>query len=89
MIQPSDDWYRPDIPRKELKELMRRDDGKGLIDFGIWGLCLAASGYAAYCLGWQPLGDSRIFRLRHDLQFMRCSLARMRPRHSVQDTLAQ
>jgi len=48
MIQPSDDWYRPDIPRKELKELMRRDDAKGLIDFGIWGLCLAASGYAAY-----------------------------------------
>ncbi|HXM20363.1 MAG TPA: fatty acid desaturase family protein [Terriglobales bacterium] len=48
MIQPSDDWYRPDIPRKELRELMRRDDTKGLIDFGIWGLCLAASGYAAY-----------------------------------------
>jgi fatty acid desaturase len=48
MIQPSDDWYRPEIPRKELKELMRRDDAKGLIDFGIWGLCLTASGYAAY-----------------------------------------
>ena len=47
MIQQSDDWYRPDIPRKELKELMRRDDVKALIDFGIWGMCLAGSGYAA------------------------------------------
>src|SRR6202047_1044741 len=47
MIQQSDDWYRPDIPRKELKELMRRADGKALIDFGIWGVCLAATGYAA------------------------------------------
>jgi fatty acid desaturase len=43
-----DDWYRPDIPRKELKALMARGDAKGLIDFGIWGLCLAVSGYAAY-----------------------------------------
>lgn len=48
MTQPVDDWYRPDIPRKELKELMARGDGKGLIDFGIWGVCLAISGYAAY-----------------------------------------
>jgi len=48
MIQPSDDWYRPVIPRSELRALMRRDDKKGLIDFGLWGLCLAASGYAAY-----------------------------------------
>jgi fatty acid desaturase len=48
MIPASDDWYRPDVPRKELKELMKRDDAKALLDFGIWGLCLAASGYAAY-----------------------------------------
>ena len=39
MIQPSDDWYRPDIPRKELKELMRRDNVKGLVDFG-FGDCV-------------------------------------------------
>jgi fatty acid desaturase len=43
-----DDWYRPDIPRKELKALMARGNAKGLIDFGIWGACLALSGYAAY-----------------------------------------
>jgi len=43
-----DDWYRPEIPRKELKAFMARGDAKGLIDFAIWGLCLALSGYAAY-----------------------------------------
>ena len=48
MTQPSDDWYRPDIPRKELKELMRRHDARGLIDFGMWALCLAVTGYVAY-----------------------------------------
>ena len=36
MIPASDDWYRPDVPRKELKELMKRDDAKALVDFGIW-----------------------------------------------------
>jgi fatty acid desaturase len=43
-----DDWYRPDISRKELKALMARGDARGLVNFGIWGICLALSGYAAY-----------------------------------------
>jgi len=43
-----DDWYRPDISRKELKALMARGDARGLINFGIWGICLGLSGYAAY-----------------------------------------
>jgi fatty acid desaturase len=46
--QRSDDWYRPDIPRKELKQLMARDDWRGLINFGMWLACLASSGYLAY-----------------------------------------
>lgn len=46
--RPIDDWYRPDIPRKDLKELMTRGDAKGLVDFGIWGVCLCVAGYAAY-----------------------------------------
>ncbi len=50
MTQPSDDWYRPEIPRKELKELMTRVDSKGLIDFGIWAMCLVSSRYLAYAL---------------------------------------
>ena len=47
-MQQSDDWYRPAVPRKELKELTIRSDSKGLIDFGIWGVCLVSSGYLAY-----------------------------------------
>lgn len=43
-----DDWYRPDIPRKELKALMARNDTRALFDFGLWTICLALSGYAAY-----------------------------------------
>ena len=43
-----DDWYRPEIPRKELKALMARNDTRALFDFGLWTTCLALSGYAAY-----------------------------------------
>ena len=43
-----DDWYRPEIPRKDLKVLMARSDTRALIDFGLWATCLALSGYAAY-----------------------------------------
>jgi fatty acid desaturase len=50
MTQPSDEWYRPEISRQELKELMTRNDARGLIDFGIWAVCLVASGYLAYML---------------------------------------
>jgi hypothetical protein len=36
MTQPSDDWYRPEISRKELKELMTRNDATGSViaEFG-------------------------------------------------------
>lgn len=43
-----DDWYRPEIPRKELKAFTARDDTHALIDFGLWTACLALSGYAAF-----------------------------------------
>jgi fatty acid desaturase len=43
-----DDWYRPEIPRKDLKLLMARSDTRALIDFALWAACLALSGYAAY-----------------------------------------
>src|SRR5579864_1985461 len=43
----SEDWYRPDVPRKELKVLMARDDIRGLTHFGLWLVCLAAAGYLA------------------------------------------
>ena len=43
-----DGWYRPDIPRKQLKVLMARGNLAGLRSFGMWGMCLGLSGYAAY-----------------------------------------
>ena len=55
MTQPSDDWYRPEISRKELKQFMTRTDGKGLLHFAIWGVCIVSSGYLAYAsvgTGW-------------------------------------
>jgi fatty acid desaturase len=48
MAQPTDDWYRPEIPRKELKQLMARGDAKGLANFGLWLACLVGAGYLAY-----------------------------------------
>jgi fatty acid desaturase len=46
--QSLDDWYRPEIPRKELKLLMTRGDWKGFANFGLWLACLAGSGLLAY-----------------------------------------
>ena len=46
----TDEWYRPAIARKELKELTVRSDAKGLADFGLWIVCLFLSGLLAYKL---------------------------------------
>jgi fatty acid desaturase len=37
-------WYKPDIPRKRLKELMQRSDGPALRDTAIWLAVLVATG---------------------------------------------
>lgn len=44
-------WYASPVPRKQLKELMRRKDGPAIRDTLLWFACLAASG-AAGCLLW-------------------------------------
>ena len=44
-------WWSPDIPRKDLKALMKRSDIPGLGQFGLWIALLAGSGYLAY-LSW-------------------------------------
>lgn len=36
-------WYTPDVPKKRMKELMRRSDGPSLRHFAIWGVLLLAS----------------------------------------------
>ena len=43
-----DDWYRPSIDKKKLKQLSKRRDLPGLIHFAIYFLLLFASGYLAY-----------------------------------------
>ncbi|GIK40552.1 MAG: hypothetical protein BroJett011_43850 [Chloroflexota bacterium] len=44
-------WWSPDIPRQELKALMKRSDGPALMHFGLWILLLIVSGYLAV-LSW-------------------------------------
>lgn len=38
------EWYSTPIPRKRMKELMKRSDRPGLINYGIWLGLLAATG---------------------------------------------
>ena len=40
-------WFSFDISRRDLRELMRRSDGPGLANFGLWLALLAGSGYLA------------------------------------------
>jgi len=39
------EWYVPTIPRKRMKQLMRRNDLEGWKNFGPWLVLLIASGY--------------------------------------------
>ena len=48
MEDPDQSWYRPQIPRPELKALSARTDRAGLQSFGLWLVLLLVSGYVAY-----------------------------------------
>ena len=72
-------WYHTDVPRKVMKDLMRRRDQPALRDTLIWiGLLILTS-----------LGGSAVFcRLRRALRLgLRLALARMWPRDRVQDAV--
>ena len=43
-----DNWYKPKIDKKDLKELSKRRDGPGLLHFSIYFCSLFISGYLAY-----------------------------------------
>jgi fatty acid desaturase len=46
------EWYHTDIPRKQMKELMKRSDGPAIRDTLIWGGLLIASGAGGWwCWG--------------------------------------
>ena len=81
-------WYACPVPRKQLKELMRRKDGPAVRDTLIWFACLLVSGALAYHF-WGSLGLRSLLRdLWRDLWlFLGQPLARMRPRHRVQDAV--
>ena len=42
------EWYRTDIPRKQMKELMQRSDGPAIRDTILWFVLFAAFGYGGY-----------------------------------------
>ncbi len=53
MIKPEEclqvqEWYTCDIPKKELKAFMKRDNYHAFLYFGSWLLLLIATGYLAY-----------------------------------------
>ncbi|GAB3561980.1 fatty acid desaturase family protein [Amycolatopsis endophytica] len=46
------DWFRSAVPRKRMKELMRRSDWPGLRDTGLWlGLMIVAGGLGIFFWG--------------------------------------
>jgi len=47
----SADWYQTDVPRKTMKELMRRKDGPATRDTLLWFMLLGTTGYLAW-LSW-------------------------------------
>ena len=78
------DWYRTDIPRKQLKELMQRSDGPAtrdtliwlgcLVLFGglgawFWGSWLAVPFFFAYGVLYGSSGDSRWHECGHGTAF--------------------
>lgn len=53
MIHPEEvvdvqEWFTIDIPRKEFRKLLKRDNWHGLVNFGLWFVLLGITGYLAY-----------------------------------------
>jgi fatty acid desaturase len=44
------EWFSCNIPRKEFKTLLKRDNYHAVINFGLWFVLLGATGYLAYRL---------------------------------------
>ena len=42
------EWYHTDIPRKQMKELMKRTDGPAIRDTMLWLGLLAVTGFGGY-----------------------------------------
>jgi fatty acid desaturase len=48
--QAAQKWYRPPIDRDTLNSLMKRNNHKALVSYGLWFALLAATGYLAVSL---------------------------------------
>jgi fatty acid desaturase/nitrite reductase/ring-hydroxylating ferredoxin subunit len=51
-----EDWYKPELDRREFKALMQKDDVHGMVNTGLWIGSLLLTGYLAYAVlkayGW-------------------------------------
>ena len=43
-----DQWWKPRLSRRQMREIMQRRDGPGLWHFGLWFLLLGVSAYLAF-----------------------------------------
>ena len=84
-------WFRSAVPRKRMKELMKRSDYPAVRDTAIWlGLILlfGAPGYHVLAGLAQLVGGPVLPRLRRPVRLdVGFPLARVRARHGVQDPL--
>ena len=82
----SAEWYHSEMPRKTMKELMQRSDSPAIRDTVIW-LAPARPRGRRRDLFLGGLGlRALLLRLRRALRLgVRLALARMRPRHRVQN----
>ena len=82
------DWYQCPVPRETMRRLLERRDGPAIRDTILWFALILGLGSATYALwgSWWAILPYAALRdaLRLDL---RLPLARVRPRHRVQDRL--
>ena len=85
------DWFRSAVPRKRMKELMKRSDYPAVRDTAIWiGLILlfAGLGITFWTRLAQLVGGPVLPRLRPAVRLdVGLALARVRARYGVQDAL--
>ena len=84
----SAEWYHTDVPRKTMKELMQRSDGPAIRDTILWFVAAVRLGCRRHLVLGHLVVCAVLLRLRPHLWLVeRLALARMRPRHGLQDAL--
>ena len=81
-------WYASPIPKEKMRELLERRDGPAVRDTLLWFALLLAFGLAGLALWgtWWAIIPFAIYGVALCL-LVRLALARIRPRHRVQDRL--